>query len=311
MNTSPLSDLTFTYDQQLHELQYNKGLIINDLYSAKRALKDIGYFLLFETGKSPFMDLNTLRFHQGVSFEDIYTFYQFDIDLRELFFRYLCKIECKMKQLISYQFSQLYGQDQSAYLDINNYQVSTKNIPIITNLHKLLSYQAYISNEHSYISHQRNVFGHIPLRMLIHTLTFGQVSKFFSVSTFKLQSAVSKNFPDINEKELMQYLKILTLFRNVCAHNERLSSYRLQIDFPDTYIHQKLCIPKKGAQYIYGKRDLFGLVIAFYLLLSENEYSDFKISLEKLLELYESKSKRIKEVLLPEIICFPYNWNEF
>lgn len=39
-----------------------------------------------------------------------------------------------------------------------------------------------------------------------------------------------------------RYLKILTLFRNVCAHNERLYSFRIQIDFPDT-VSKPTCNP--------------------------------------------------------------------
>ena len=58
-------------------------------------------------------------------------------------------------------------------------------------------------------------------------------------------------------------MKILTLFRNVCAHNERLFSFRTRIDFPDTVLHAKVKIDKKGNQYLLGKRDLFGLTIAF------------------------------------------------
>ena len=67
---------------------------------------------------------------------------------------------------------------------------------------------------------------------------------------------------------MIKYLKVLTLYRNVCAHNERLFSYHTYIDIPDTLLHKKLGISKNGSKYIYGKNDLFSVVIAFrYLLL--------------------------------------------
>ena len=31
-------------------------------------------------------------------------------------------------------------------------------------------------------------------------------------------------------------MKVLTLYRNVCAHNERLFSYKSRFDIPDTII---------------------------------------------------------------------------
>lgn len=68
--------------------------------------------------------------------------------------------------------------------------------------------------------------------MLINTLTYGQISKLYTLLPSQIQSSISKNFPHVKEKTLEQYLKILTLFRNVCAHNERLYSFRTQIDFP-------------------------------------------------------------------------------
>nr|WP_296475877.1 Abi family protein [uncultured Acetatifactor sp.] len=41
-----------------------------------------------------------------------------------------------------------------------------------------------------------------------------------------LKAKISLHFHAVSEKELAQYLKTLTHFRNVCAHNERLFSFR-------------------------------------------------------------------------------------
>ena len=43
--------------------------------------------------------------------------------------------------------------------------------------------------------------------------------RYLPQNTPNLQTKVSKNFDKINEKELLQYLQVLTKFRNVCAHN--------------------------------------------------------------------------------------------
>lgn len=93
-----------------------------------------------------------------------------------------------------------------------------------------------------------------------------------------------------------------------CAHNERLYSFRIQIDFPDTILHSKLGIEKKGIQYIYGKRDLFGLVIALRYLLPNSSFLDFKRSLIKILKLYQKQSQQINENTLLQMMGFPKNW---
>ena len=78
------------------------------------------------------------------------------------------------------------------------------------------------------------------------------------------------------KNEMIKYLKVLTLYRNVCAHNERLFSYHTYIDIPDTLLHKKLGISKNGSKYIYGKNDLFSVVITFRYLLPKTDFLLFK-----------------------------------
>ena len=53
---------------------------------------------------------------------------------------------------------------------------------------------------------------------------------------------------------MIKYLKVLTLYRNVCAHNERLFSYHTYIDIPDTLLHEKLSISKKRFKNTYMEK---------------------------------------------------------
>ena len=260
--------------------------------------------------KTPFINPMTRIYQNNTSFEDIYALYQFDLSLRELVFKYLCEIECKIRQLVSYHFCSLHGEQQTAYLTPGNYNHTKKNAADITRLIQILSYQANKNTEHNYVVHQRKVYHNVPLWVLTNTLTYGQISRFYALLPFQLQSGISKDFPGVNEKNLERYLKILTLFRNVCAHNERLYSFRTQIDFPDTMLHQKLNIPKKGNQYLSGKRDLFGLVIAFRYLLPKQDFLEFKRTLIGIIIKYIKNSGQISESSLLDIMGFPANWKD-
>ena len=112
----------------------------------------------------------------------------------------------------------------------------------------------------------------------------------------------------MNERELEQYLKVLVLYRNVCAHNERLFSHKVYSEIPNTVLHQKLGIAQKGSQYVYGKKDLFSVVIAFRYLLPKEEFIIFKRELGRQIEKYLKQSQRINEIKLLGIMGFPQNW---
>ena len=64
---------------------------------------------------------------------------------------------------------------------------------------------------------------------------------------------------------MVSILTAMVKFRNVCAHGERLFTYRTADSIHDLPIHKKLDISQKGTQYINGKNDLFSVVIALKL----------------------------------------------
>jgi len=129
-----------TYEQQIEKLANEKHLQIRNPDFAKDILKDIGYFSLIGGYKTPFIDPMTRVYQNNTTFEDVLALYQFDLALRELVFKNLCKVECKIRQLVSYAFCYRHGEQQSAYLDPANYNNNRKNAADITKLIQLLSY---------------------------------------------------------------------------------------------------------------------------------------------------------------------------
>lgn len=224
-------------------------------------------------------------------------------------FRYLCHVEQKMRSLISYNFCKSYSEKQEEYLNIQNYNCTKKNRKGIEKLIQMLSMEANQNMDHAYVVYQRNTYGNVPLWVIMNTLTFGQISKMYSFFTTSMQSRISTNYPAVSERELMQYLRVLTHFRNVCAHNERLFSFRCRVDIPDTVLHMKMRIPQTGVHFDYGKNDLFAVVIAFRFLLSHDEFMEFWRELKKLVSWLLKQSKFITEETLLKAMGFPKNWN--
>lgn len=138
--------------------------------------------------------------------------------------------------------------------------------------------------------------------------SLGQISKMYSLLAASLKAKISLHFHAVSEKELAQYLKALTHFRNVCAHNERLFSFRCRIDIPDTRLHGKLSIPRKGTQYLQGKSDLFAVVIALRYLLSRKDFSTFRQELSRLISMLLKQSPMLPEERLLTAMGFPGGW---
>lgn len=166
------------------------------------------------------------------------------------------------------------------------------------------------NKDHEYLVYQRNKYHNIPLWVIMNTLTFGQISKMFEFLPQNMQGTICQDFGNVKKNEMIKYLKVLTLYRNVCAHNERLFSYHTYIDIPDTLLHKKLGISKNGSKYIYGKNDLFSVVITFRYLLPKTDFLLFKKQLLHIFDRYEKQNSNLKLNDLFEYMGFPINWKK-
>lgn len=297
-----------TYTTQIEKLKNEKNLIITNTDFALTSLKNISYYGLIDGYKHPFIDIHTRKYVNNTCFENIVTLYELDEELRGLFFKYLCRIERKLRSSVSYYFYQKHGERQEEYLNPNNYNMIPKNMPGIIKLIQILDNISNKNKNHKYLVYQRNKYHNIPLWVTCNALTFGQISKMFEFLLQNMQGLICQNFGNIKKNEMISYLKVLTLYRNVCAHNERLFSYRTYIDIPDTLIHKRLNIPKSGSKYICGKNDLFSVVIAFRHLLPQADFLRFKKQLVHIFNQYEKKNSNLRLYKLYEYMGFPSNW---
>lgn len=299
-----------SFEAQIHYLETDKNLRIPDHEYAKTMLKRIGYFSLIGGYKLPFKNPTTQKYQDGTRFEDIVALYHFDENLRELFLKYILKIERHIRALLSYHFTEKYGEQQSEYLNPANYAMSRKNADGINRLVSALGKLANHNSDYPYINHQRQAYGNVPLWVLFNGVTFGSLSKFYGFTTQDIQSKVAKNFDKVNQKQLEQYLSVITKYRNVCAHGERLFSYQTRNDIPGTALHAKLGIPKNGSQYIMGKHDLFAVVITFRYLLPSEDFTRFKASLTSVIQHYLRSPGAMSDIDLYRYMGFPSNWKK-
>lgn len=306
-----MSKIFLNYDQQIAKLKHEKNLQINDISYAKEILKQTGYYSLIGGYKDIFKNPTTKKYKDDTRFEDIVELYYFDESLRQLLLRYLIKVENEIKSLVSYYFTEKYGENQKEYLDTVNYNyVGKKNQRDINRLIQILDGYVTKPTDYHYITHAQNKYGNVPLWVLTNALTFGNISKMYMLLPQDIQAKVSRNYPCINERQMVSILTVLVKFRNVCAHGERLFTYKTTNSIPDLPLHKKLEITQKGSQHINGKDDLFSVVIALRYLLSDYWYKEFIKALKLLIDRYLKKHDSISEQQLYEKMGFPENWKK-
>lgn len=132
----------------------------------------------------------------------------------------------------------------------------------------------------------------------------------YQYATTNLRTKIIKNFTNISEKQLHQFITIIARYRNVCAHGERLFSFRIHETIPDTLLHKRLQISRKNGNYQYGKQDLFAVVIALCNLISPEDFRAFKSGLTKLIRKVLKQCPHLTREQLLNEMGFPENWEK-
>ncbi len=298
-----------TFDDQIDYLKNVKKLEIPDEKYARDTLKRICYYSLIAGYKDIYKDPDTGYYKEGTTFDDIVNLYEFDEKLRSVLLQYIFKIEDHIKSLVSYYFSEKYGSMQEAYLNIENYDYIKSNKVEIDKMIHIFSVLANKNTDYEVINHARSKHKNVPLWILVTAMTFGNIYKMYSALTNDLKTKISSAYVCVRPAELEMLLAVTSKFRNVCAHRERLFTYKANKCIPDMPIHQSLGIPKDSdGEYIYGKSGLFAVVITMYYLLPTDDFIDFKKSIRHLLKQYLKSTPVYSEKEFLHIIGFPPNW---
>ena len=110
-----------TFDDQINILQ-ERGLIINDIDQAKEILEIHNYYNVINGYKDLFCytdENKNEKFIKGTTFNEIYSLYEFDRELRAIIFKYTLQIENTLSTLVSHVFSKYHGVEN--YLRYSNF----------------------------------------------------------------------------------------------------------------------------------------------------------------------------------------------
>lgn len=295
-------------EEQIEILKY-KGMTITDEEYAKKILLRENYFFLSGYRYPLMRSMTDKHFLPGVTFEELYSLFLFDREIRNIFFKNLLIIENNLKSIFSYQLSKKYGYKEKTYLKSRNFTKDKNKQKQVNDLIKKMKRQIRINgSQHSATAHYMSNYGYIPLWILVKVLSFGIVGELFSIMKYDDQISICKMY-NISLEDFSTYLPILSNYRNLCAHEDILYENRTQKHIKGTFYHQILNIKKSDeGEYVKGTNDLFALVIIMKRMLSYDEFKNMSLELEKKIEnlSYNLHSIKIENIL--DRMGFPSNY---
>lgn len=275
------------YEEQLEKLK-KRGCIINDDKKCISILESVNYYRL-SAYFLPFK-LDDGNYKEGLSFERVFSIYEFDRKLHGILFNALEETEIFLRSKIAYFHVHKYGA--LGYMDKANFSVKAE-------LH-----ENFIENFKREIDKNKNILfvkhhiykygGEFPIWAASEMFTFGMLSKFFANMTCQDRENLSNDIYKTNPKFVGSWLRCCTDLRNICAHYGRL------------YFRTFSAAPS-GIDNLEekSKRKLFGAILSLKKLYPFKDKWD-NGTLKKLMSLVDEHKSDIDL----EHIGFSYNWIE-
>lgn len=287
-----------TIDEQI-EILKRKGLIIEDEEETKEILLRENYFFINGYRLLLMNSYSDKTFVKGSTFKELYALFLFDRSMRNIIFKYLLIIENQLKSITSYQLSKKYGYQEKDYLNLKNFTEDRSKIRRVKDLIEKMKRQVRINgSKHNATLHYIKNYGYVPMWVLVKVLSFGIVCELYSVLKKEDQIEIASVF-NVSTEYLEDFLPILANYRNLCAHEDIMFDHKTEKVIPDTEYHEKLNIFKMDDEYIYGKNDIFAVIIMLKYLLRKE---DFRIMLKEIDYEKELLDSRIDSIPIEKIL---------
>lgn len=228
-----------SFNEQLQQLQA-RGLQVENSAAALDYLERIGYYRLSGywyplraidqaasrvQGKAVRLD----TFVPDSRFEDVVQLYVFDKKLRLLALDALERIEMAVRVDVAHLLGQpdprahenpacLHGNFAKKPITKGQDQGKTQHQVWLT------KYQALLRRAHkeSFVQHNRQEYGALPIWAAIEVWDFGMLSKLFAGMKFADQQTIASMYGAPDGQTFAQWLRSLNFIRNVSAHHSRL-----------------------------------------------------------------------------------------
>ncbi len=265
-------------NEELIDYLISKNVIVNDRELALKNIEKYSYYSIINGYKAVFKDENS-NYNANTSFEEIFALYEFDKNIKAIFLKYTLEIEVIIKSLMSNTLAEEYGVED--YLKLENFDDNANEELVNVFIEKIEKEIDDNYIKHPAIKHYKDTYNFVPPFVLTKILTFGAISKYYSLLKQSDRQKISKYFK-LSDKLLRQILINLTMVRNISAHSDRLFNYRNKYD-----------ISFKNIEKGYNRKEylcnLYMIIKSMKVLLDEEKYQEFENLLNREIEKLKEK----------------------
>jgi abortive infection bacteriophage resistance protein len=291
-----------TFAAQLQQLK-NRGLVVENDTKAIHLLESISYFRLsgywyplLETPKS------THTFKPKSTFNQSFSLYCFDRELRQLLYSELEKIEVairsKMIYVLSHQYGAFWYTNPALFSRVRKH---TETLAKLTSEYER-------SNEDFILAFRTNYTDPLPPSwMILEVSSFGNLSHLYeNLRPNRSKRDIADHF-GLDTSTLTSWIHGIGYIRNLCAHHSRLWNKKLSISptIPITPTKQWLNTTTQtntltGTTSLINNRTYYILSMTLYFLQTINPHHTFKRKIFRLLKKYPNVD--------PAAMGFTANW---
>ncbi|UXR78280.1 MULTISPECIES: Abi family protein [unclassified Staphylococcus] len=336
-----MSEKIYKTDEERIEILKERNMTINKESSIHReVISNYNYYNVVNAYKDLFLEKGTQseRYISGTTPDQLLAIYKFDEALRITLLRYLLKIEEKVKHCITQSFFSHFLNDEnlaqsekdtlhkdSSYINKKYYDTSNSKKEDTFSRFQEIAYNQINSQykkDNSSIKKYKDEHGYIPMWVLFNILMFGNISKFFTILNKDIKVKVMKLMGikwgfQVEQETIEQFestLEILTLARNVCAHNERLYCFKHNIPLKDRYLSFKKALPSPEESDFNAKANMkFSIYSVIFLISKFIEKTENQAMLDEINREVEKLEESLSAIDIYEVLGYmkmPNNWEK-
>ncbi len=221
-----------TIEEQIELLKF-RGMNFGNEENEKKAkenLLDIGYYRLgfywfpFEV-TFPRKEKRDHKFKEGSLFENVIQLYYFDFDARNIFLRYISRIEINFRTKLIYHASNYFRDDPFWYVNSNCVKTDFLESDEFQRALVDLDKETVIALDKT--RHHRE---YAPAWKAIEFMSLGIVIQLFNNLKDKngiIRSRISKHFGINSPNQFSDYMDAIRRLRNSCAHGKVIFDYKV------------------------------------------------------------------------------------
>lgn len=297
-----------TINALMKYLRDKKGIKISGA-SDKRKLMNIGYYHGYKGYRYINKPYNQIKY---TNFEELLAVYDFDMQLKALFYPYVMQIETALKNYVleiiiseikSESFTDIYSKILDNYKmfspkkDKDKFKKEFKKLLDLRNRIYKIQTEAY-SNNKKIVSHFINKNMQMPIWAIFELLTFGEFGHFVSCINQRCRKLISQKMgipSGYDTSGIMPQRLIYTLkdLRNAIAHNDVVFDTRFKTNQIDNQISNVISNITGIKNLTFQTITDYVILIVYILKLIKSTKSDINRIIQKYTKIVENFRAKI------------------